>query len=254
MNSIVKKDNQIIQASYNLSLHEQQCLLYCLTQIHTEDKEPPKEFTIQAKEFAALFGIQPHKSYEALKGVAETLFERYVQIGTLKTRWISDIDYTDGEGKIKLGIAPKIAPYLLQLKREFTTYDIRHTSGFSSKYSIRLYEWVIQWKNADKKQVEVFITTLRDRLMLGGKYTQIKDLRIRVINPAVADINEHSDINLNYKMVKSGRKFIAVQFNFSTKNKKRKQITEKELSERAKPGESRQEAMSRIKKLKEPLL
>jgi len=254
MNSIVKKNNQVISASYNLSIHEQQCLLYCLTQIHTNAQELPDLFRIEAKLYAELFGISVDKSYQTLKAVADTLFERYVVIDDLKTRWISSIRYKEGEGTVEIRIASDMKPYLIQLKKEFTTYDIRHTAGFTSKYAIRIYEWVIQWQNANEKQVEVFIPTLRDRLMLGDKYTRINDLQKKVIQPAITDINSHSNLKLSYKMVKKGRKFISVVFSFSVKDRSNRDITEKELLEKAKPGESRQEAMSRIKKLQKSLL
>lgn len=242
MGAIVKKHNAVIEASYNLTRLEQCCLLFCLTQIEVNDADLRDSYMISAKDFSEMFGIAKNRSYLELRNIAKLLFSRSVIINKeksrLETRWVSAVEYVEGEGAIEITLSQKIKPYLLQLKREFTSYDIRNIAGFDSKYSIRIYEMIVQWQHSDRNQVDISIVELRDRLQLDGKYTQVNDLRVRVIEPAVEDINKHSNITVDFELKKKGRKFVSVLFSFR----------EKETTNEIQPGNNAIKSKTKTKK------
>lgn len=243
-----------------LTLAEQRVLLACIAQIDSKAELTENyRFEITASGVADLAGLENlSNAYRDLKKAAEKLYERSViiddpdpdnpQIATRKTRWISTIDYVPGEGKLVLSFSTGIIPYLSQLSREFTKYKLMHVARFESVYSIRLYELLVQWSSAGEREIEV--EWLKKQFQVEDKYDRLGNLKKRVIDPAVAEINEHSNIWVRYGQRKSGRVVTHFQFQFGLKDKpaalERKRITEEEINRQARPGETRAAVIARL--------
>lgn len=254
----VVKSNKVIEASYLLSLSEQRVLLACIAQIDsTAELTEQYQFQVSAGQIADLVGLDNiANAYRDLKKSAEKLYERSViindpdpdnpKITERKTRWISSIDYIPGEGKLVLNFAAGIIPYLSSLSKEFTKYKLRHVARFESIYSIRLYELLVQWSSAGEREIEV--EWLKKQFQVENKYKRLGDLKRRVIEPAIAEINKHSNLWVKYGQRKSGRTVTHFQFQFGLKDqpKPRKQITEDEINKAARPGESRASVIARL--------
>lgn len=241
-----------------LSLSEQRVLLACIAQIDSRSELTESyRFEITASGMADLAGLDSlSNAYRDLKKSAEKLYERSViiddpdpanpQIAQRKTRWISSIDYVPGEGKLVLSFSFGIIPYLSQLSREFTQYKLKHVAKFESVYSIRLYELLVQWSSAGEREIEV--EWLKNQFQVDDKYSRLTDLKKRVIEPAVAEINEHSNFWVSYGQRKSGRTVTHFQFKFGLKNqpKEVQHITEEEIKQKARPGETRGGVIARL--------
>jgi plasmid replication initiation protein len=256
----VVKSNKVVEASYMLSLAEQRVLLSCIAQIDsTAVLTEEYRFEVTASGVADLVGIENlSNTYRDLKTAAEKLYERSViiddpdpdnpNITQRKTRWISSIDYVPGEGKVVLSFAFGIIPYLSQLSREFTKYKLKHVARFESVYSIRLYELLVQWNSSGEREIEV--EWLKNQFQVGDKYSRLVDLKKRVIDPAVEEINKHSNLWVKYGQRKSGRTITHFQFQFGLKDKplplERKLLTEEEINRQAKPGETKAAVISRL--------
>lgn len=256
----IVKSNKVVEASYMLTLAEQRVLLACIAQIDAKQElSESYRFEITASGVADLAGLDSlSNAYRDLKKAAEKLYERSViiddpdpgnpQITQRKTRWISSIDYVPGEGKLVLSFSVGIIPYLSQLSREFTKYKLKHVARFESVYSIRLYELLVQWSSAGEREIEV--EWLKKQFQVGDKYDRVVDLKKRVIDPAVKEINEHSNLWVKYGQRKSGRTVTHFQFQFGLKDKpaalERKQLTEEEINRQARPGESRGAVIARL--------
>lgn len=89
-----------------------------------------------------------------------------------------------------------------------------------SNYSVRLYELLVQWKNS--KQTPIFkLEEFRGQLGLGtSEYKAMCDFKKRVLDFAVKEINEKTDIKVQYEQVKKGRKIIGFRFLIKTKKPK----------------------------------
>jgi plasmid replication initiation protein len=255
----VVKSNKVVEASYALTLAEQRVLLACIAQIDAKGILTEQfRFEISAGEIVDLAGLEnTSNAYRDLKKASEKLFERSViiddpdpdnpQIAQRKTRWISSIDYIPGEGKLVLSFSSGIIPYLSQLSREFTQYKLKHVARFESVYSIRLYELLVQWSSVGEREIEV--EWLKDQFQVADKYKRVVDLKKRVIDPAVEEINEHSNLWVRYGQRKSGRNVTHFQFQFGLKDKpveRPKQLTEDEITRQARPGESRAAVVARL--------
>jgi plasmid replication initiation protein len=134
----------------------------------------------------------------------------------------------------------------------------------SSTYGIRLYELLMQWKSTGKREIE--IEWLKKQFELDGSYSAMCDLKKRVIDPAVKDINEHSNYQIKWEQRKTGRKVTHLTFIFSEKKpaketpkratKPKEETTvlgvpKSEIERLARAGESYEQAAIRIKKAKQ---
>ena len=254
----VVKSNKVVEASYMLSLAEQRVLLCCIAQIDsTAVLTESYRFEVTAAGISDLVGIENRSSmYRDLKIASEKLYERSViiddpepdnpKITQRKTRWISSIDYMPGEGKVVLCFAVDIIPYLSQLSREFTQYKLAHVASFESVYSIRLYELLVQWISIGQREIEV--DWFKRQFQVDDKYSRVVDLKKRVIDPAIKEINKYSNFWVRYEQRKTGRTITHFNFEFGLKDapKPHKQLTDEEINRQAKPGETKAAVIARL--------
>jgi plasmid replication initiation protein len=225
-NALVVKSNHLIEASYQLTLNEQRVILIAITKIHRQKPLCSDDiFSIHADDFSVYFDMDVNNAYQELIKVAERLYERTLVINqpdpdfpTLtktKTRWISSIDYIPETGTLRLMFAQKIIPYLSMLKEQFTKYPLVSISSMSSIYAIRLYELLKQWDCIGKREVK--LDWLRQQLEIENEYERMFDFKKYVIEPAITQINTHSDLQVSYTQRKTGRVVTHFIFVFTPK-------------------------------------
>ena len=164
---LVVKSNRLVEASYRLTLVEQQIILFAICRSREEQRglSPDTPVTITAKDFATQFGTNENNVYRDLKQAMSTLFERHVVIHDTnpktgrprmtKTRWISTASYIDGDGEIQIIFAPLMIPYITRLESEFTTYRLEKIGHLSSVHAVRLYELLLQYLGLGKREFEI---------------------------------------------------------------------------------------------------
>jgi plasmid replication initiation protein len=230
----VYKSNALAEAGYRLSIQEQRIILAALTQIGRDDVVTDEVmYIVTAKSIAKLTGKEVDDTYAELKDAAIKLKRRDVRLtkkpngeGTIKlknrvliTGWVQTIAYIDSEGCIEIRFSKDILPYLSQLKEQFLSYNIESVAKFSSSYGIRLYELLAQWKSTGLREIE--ISEFKKMLDIEDKYPSIKDLKLRVLDPALKDINTHSDFWVKQTQRKTGRNVTHFIFNFGPNSTKR---------------------------------
>lgn len=235
----VYKSNKVVEAAYKLSLNEQKIILACIAK-HDPRKPLTADnvFIVTAKEFADLTGVELNNAYGLLKDVADSLFSRHVvidnpdatnpKIKKRKTRWISSIDYYADSGALSLRFAYDMLPYLSELKDKFTKYELQNIGGMTSKYGIRLYELLSQYRSIGRR--EIAIDWLKNHFEIADNYSIISDFKKYVIKAATDDINKNSDLLMHEPIYqKTGRKVTHVTFDFKEKPQtKKRQTTQKE--------------------------
>ncbi len=265
----ITKDNKMIEAGYRLTLSEQRLILACIGQVDSRKSlTADQSFQFSATEFSDLFGISEDRSYSELQKTVQRLFDRYVIIRNpdpehptleyTKTRWVSALDYIPSQGLVRLYFAPKIIPYLSELKKNFTSYKLDAIAQMTSIYAIRLYELLVQWKCTGKREID--LAWLRKQFQIEDKYPAIKDLKKRVLEPAIQEINDHSDLWVTWTQRKTGRKVTHLHFQFGRKTdtpvglskpqingqKRLYGIPMEDIQRQAKPGESWEQAAGRM--------
>ena len=247
---IVVKHNGVIEAGYKLTLYETRILLFCIAQIDSmEALSTDTTFVVYADELFDLLELDRKSAYRHLKKAAESLIRRIVTINLaeegsyMETHWVSSITYK--EGSVGLRFGKDIIPFISELSRNFTKYKLENVLQFRSSYSIRLYELLVKWEG-DSKYVE--LAWIKDRFQLEEKYKDITNLKRRVLDVAVKEINEHSDMKVDYEQVKRGRRVTGFIFKYEPKSRRKvDRIPKAEIESQARPGETYQQVKIRLR-------
>ena len=219
----VWQSNRLVEAGQALTLSEKR-LIIAAAALHDPRKPVPQRgtVTLRAEDFAEAFGIEGGHVYEALEEACKRLYNRSIrEITNSKgklierdVRWVWMAEYKKGEGTVTLGFSPVLTPYLTTLKAEFTRFKLKHVGNLGSFYALRLYELCAQYRKAGRRTMTM--EQLRKTLNLGDKYTELRDLRRRVLEPAIEDINRYTDLTVVMTQTVKGRKVTGFHFDIGT--------------------------------------
>lgn len=237
MRDLVVKDNALINASYNLDLVEQRLILLAIIEARESGKginanDPLK---VHAESYINQFKVHRNTAYQALKDACNDLFARQFSYQELsekgnvinkKSRWVSEIGYIDQEAVVQLIFAPAIVPFITRLEQCFTQYELQQISELSTGYAIRLYELLIAWRSTGKTPV-IELKDFRQKMgVLDHKYTAMCDLKKRVLDPAIKQINTFTDITMECQQHKKGRSITGFSFIFKQKESNTKKFVQ----------------------------
>jgi|GEM_PF-2871280 plasmid replication initiation protein len=136
-------------------------------------------------------------------------------------RDITAVRENEGPASYKFRVDPKMEGSLFALAHKYVSFQLLKDVRVSNKYACRLYPALKSRADSQKKYkdipiFELTIDELRTLLVLGDKkYTKSYDLKRYVIEAAVDDINENSDIRVWPTYINKGRKLVGVRFNIS---------------------------------------
>lgn len=216
----VTRHNSLIEGCYKLNLNEQRLLYLCVAKLDPR-KVLPKDnsFTVTAKEFAEQFLMDEKLVYKEMEDASKALAERWVRTTDGKYReqfrWVFGVRYHDNEGKVTLGFSPWVIPYLTNLREQFTSLKLSQISELKSVYSIRLLEFLTQFKATGKFIID--LDRFKERLDIKNEYKRFYNLKMRVIEPAVKELREKSNLVIDWKPIKSGKMIKQLEFIFSEK-------------------------------------
>ena len=221
----VVKANDLIQKSrFNLSLQQQKIVLYLISQITPFD-EDFKLYEFSIPEFCKICGIDITSggNYQTLKAAIKDIADKsiWVTIEDEETllRWIEKPYLNKQSGIIKIRLDNDMKPFLLQLKENFTSYELIWTLHFKSKYTIRLYELIksIHFHELEEYRREYSLEELR-RLLDADKYERWIHFKQRVLEPSIEEINSYSDKNVVWEPIKKGKSVERIRFIITTKD------------------------------------
>lgn len=211
--NLVVKSNKLNESRYKLSVQEQRILLSMISMIKPGDIDF-KPYSFHIPDFAALVGVTGKNIYSRVKELTKNLVGRRLTIkesdGDLQVSWLSSAKYYDGEGSVDLCFDPKLKPYLLALKKEFSRYQLKNTIRLKSAYSVRIYELLKQYQGIGRRFFE-----LGDLRSILGVQSDIMPLygnfKARVLEVAKKELVT-TDICFDYSPVKTGRSVTGINF------------------------------------------
>jgi plasmid replication initiation protein len=190
-----------------------------LSKLSSQDKAGTM-YQIRIQELEMLTGRQ--WQYRQLLDSTEQLNTRIYHIEdkqkVLQVSLLASAEYLKGRGIIELEISEKMRPYLIDLKGSFTSYRLQAALSLTSKFAKRIYQFVSQWKDVGETKTYTldefkYMLNLKDpKGKEPEQYTQISTLQRDVLKVATAQINERTDLNISYELIKKGRAYHSVKF------------------------------------------
>ena len=231
---LVVKTNRLNQAFQMLTLAELHIVQLAIVDARETGTglSTNQPLRIDAMRYAEVFNTTRQNAYQRMKSAEDTLFNRrfsyFDSEGKLvKSRWIQQVRYLDDEGAIELVFTLAVVDGISRIDGAtefFTQYLLGQTANLTSVYSARLYELLIQWKSIGKTPI-LELTNFREQLGIGlDEYSRIEAFKRRVLDIALKEINEHTDITATYEQHKKGRVITGFSFKFKQKKPKQAEI------------------------------
>lgn len=227
---LIVKGNDLIQNSrYKLTLDEQKIILYWCTKIRPNDADF-YEYEFDMYDFCDLCGITRNRknrlNLEKTLVSLQTKNFAIVKPGediteTTWYTWFSHITFIDKSPKARMAFDPALKPYLLGLKANFTPYWLENILPMKSGYSVRLYELLRSYLNIG--ECTYTLEEIRERLET--EYDRWDNLKARIIDRAVEEINKYTDIAVEYQAIRTGHAYTGIRFTVTRQT--RRQIGEK---------------------------
>ena len=220
-----------MEASSKMDIHEFRVFMTMLTMVLPED-EDFTEYEIKTKDIIKLFSLgDDGRYYHAIRDAAARLFSKSVILVERKDDGqdykvsIHLLDETSEpikeseQNRIRVKFNPKLKPYLLQLKREYLTIDVRNVENLQSPSSLKLYIVLKHQYNLGNKKVSYTVARLKDILAIEShEYPLYGNFKQKVINKGMKDLDKHTDLNITkLEEIKSGRAVQTIVFHLEGK-------------------------------------
>jgi plasmid replication initiation protein len=212
----VRQHNALTNARYEYTQLQLDLLFFIISKLRKGETDTVYKLDIM--ELSSLTGKRYNGAY--LQKATADMGSRMLEVedtNEYQQLWMFQrIRYLKGQGIIEFDLTRHVLPYLFELKNNFTSYALAAALRLTSKYAKRIYPLCSQWKDlgeTKKYDIEEF------KRMLGlidekgnDKVERVSDLKSKVLDIAVKQINEHTELHVSYKLEKKGKAFKNIIF------------------------------------------
>lgn len=245
-NRIVSEHNDLIRSTANMTSLSLKLFEIAVSAMDSREKQPSHEVRINKEQIYNALGIKGTSKNQQLSKALNTLrkssnFEITTeQNGEIHDIGITPVYYADNNYSSDYAVirfAPEILPFITDLKKNFTQYQLNDILHLKNKYAVSMYRWFTMnyrqyeyYANSGKRREdqiekyanpEIALEELRKLTGTEKKYSAFYDVRRYIIDPICNEITKHTKYNITYDRIKSGRKVVAIKFHISKKGEKK---------------------------------
>lgn len=220
--------NALVGGKQALKLNSAKLIRSAIMQVVRED-EDLKPYIITIKELSELFQVPSSNIYRDIDEITNDIINNPVYIKEnrgnsirwIKIPWVTKCEYNSEVG-VLLKLNDELKPFLLNLRNNYTQYPLESILIMRSVYSIRLYELLeskITHRILPKEGVDIPLSVTEIRECCGCEskaYDSFGNLRTRVIDVAIREIEEKTLYRVSYEYIKKGRAVVGVLFHIKT--------------------------------------
>lgn len=209
----IVKGNPIINAKYEISAIQAKIFLHMISKIDIS-KPDFQEITIGVQEFAKFANIDSKDLYKIVRTESVKLMDKKIAYEddkiTLDSVLLASVVYNKKQGTYTFEFPKKLSPFLLQLKDNFTGYDLHNVLTLESAYSIRFFEFSKQYEKIGKFTFGV--DELKEIFGITDKYKNYFDFKKKVILQAQKELKENCELYFTFTEAKEGKKIVELIF------------------------------------------
>lgn len=231
---ILKKPTGAIHIGNIYTASERKMMNVCLLQTQT-DGVHGDWYSVNTATLMEFIGNSETRNWEWLNNLGKNLISKTIswnvldqdKINSWKTCTFLSTSIVNSQ-KFRFRLNPEIVDQLNNPK-VWARFRMFAQVRMKSTHSVSLYEYfkdIMGRQNIrlNSREKIIFAVTLEElRIILGineTQYTNFKELNKKVFKIAKTEINEHSDINIDYSNITTGRKVTSLQFTLWNKTKK----------------------------------
>ena len=219
-NPVLKMSNRLIEGRYNLTPIEQKVLIAMAAVISKNTKEFDK-VKIRVKDLIEFCEIEETNGYKLVKSATKQLLKRTLEIQYANgdwfgTHWLQSAYYKHKDAVIEYEIDKNLKYDFLNLYKAYLATPAKLLIKFDNRYTPRLYN--LLKKMIKVKDFEYEIEYFCDRFMLPESYrNKHTHFEKKFMKVCVDEINDKSDIFVEYKYIKEGRSYTNIHFSVTLK-------------------------------------
>ena len=219
-NPVLKMSNRLIEGRYNLTPIEQKVLIAMAAVISKNTKEFDK-VKIRVKDLIEFCEIEETNGYKLVKSATKQLLKRTLEIQYANgdwfgTHWLQSAYYKHKDAVIEYEIDKNLKDDFLNLYKAYLATPAKLLIKFDNRYTPRLYN--LLKKMIKVKDFEYEIEYFCDRFMLPESYrNKHTHFEKKFMKVCVDEINDKSDIFVEYKYIKEGRSYTNIHFSVTLK-------------------------------------
>ena len=219
-NPVLKMSNRLIEGRYNLTPIEQKVLIAMAAVISKNTKEFDK-VKIRVKDLIDFCEIEETNGYKLVKSATKQLLKRTLEIQYANgdwfgTHWLQSAYYKHKDVVIEYEIDKNLKDDFLNLYKAYLATPAKLLIKFDNRYTPRLYN--LLKKMIKVKDFEYEIEYFCDRFMLPESYrNKHTHFEKKFMKVCVDEINDKSDIFVEYKYIKEGRSYTNIHFSVTLK-------------------------------------
>mgnify|MGYP002626757987 CR=1 FL=1 len=211
---VIKQSNRLVDGRYRLTPAEQKLIIAIVSQI---DKNGCFEtIKLRVSDLIDFCGFEKKKGYSLVRLTIQNLMNRKLEIkypnGDWRiTHWIQSVYYHCKDGVLEYRLDDDLKPDLLNLQKAYLSTPAALLLRFQRDYTPRLY--TVLKKMAKVAEFEYSLEFFYDRFVLPDSYKKnFTHFRKKFLDPCVTEINEKSDINVKFELIKDGRSYKKIKF------------------------------------------
>lgn len=241
--NIAKSNELILRSRYSLSLRQQRALDYAISKIKKGDPpdtvytvDPKEAFLIVTGSDRTMGGKDAMEAYDAFRSLQYMPVELRPTDDVIVTcNWFHHVSLNKKTGVMEFRFHDLIAPHLFDLYENYSMYNLYFPYKMRTVYGPRLYLMLkANIKGRRRRGIELYVPLDAFKIDIGAcleaeknkkgvyevkqnrSYDQFGKLKQGVIDPAVKDINNVSDLQISYEVVKDGRKVTGLRFTINS--------------------------------------
>lgn len=240
--SIVSKANAFIESGYAINLVAQRVIILAIIEAREQGSmsQIGGIHRIKASDYEKHFECDKTTAYRSLKSACENLYEsEFVWTDKdakgrdkiNKSRFVQRASYSEGGGYVEVMFGNDVIPLITRLSEKYTEYELKQIKDLNSVYALRIFEILMQWSSVGKTPI-IAIENLRTRLGIEEhQYKTMGNFKSRVLDHAIKEINNNTNITATYEQHKEGRRIVGFTFKFKVKTKSQKAVESKRDSD-----------------------
>lgn len=200
------------------------------TNLETLFKDAPKKYSFKKSEFIFLTGIRKEHISREINKIRKSLISKSIHLphpmkiddynSGISITWFNLIEYNNSTGELTLHVNPQALPRLLAFAK-YANVSFGSIAKLKNSYSIFTYLSlkIIKDSSFQKsiKEFEITIDHFKDKVGVKNKYKMVRQFREFVLDVVKKEINEQTEIYLDYNLIKEGRSFNKIKFTFDYK-------------------------------------
>lgn len=224
-NVMVKKHSAIIQMKNDITANQRKLFNAILYLAGKQIMIDPKiqEFKARFSEVKKFAGLANETNSKYIKSNLKTLQETAVEYNILnkdkEEEWgqfslLSEVKIKHEDEFIYFAFPPTIM-HNIKMPSVYALLNIGIISSLRSKYSIAIYELLQDYKKIGKIKLNLY-TFKKLAGILDGQYDIFTTFKSKVLDVAINEINDKTDLRVSYTLEKEGRRYNSVEFKIHT--------------------------------------